>query len=113
MLMGGQAVAVWLVAEPTDMRKSIDGLAQLVVDSLDRQPVSGEVFAFSNRGRDKVKLLWYERTGFWLAYKRLERGRFRWPGVGGSIALSELHLLLEGVDLRVPRFKPVQVERVN
>ena len=113
MLIGSQAVAVWLVAEPTDMRCSIDGLAQLVVDALDRQPVSGEVFAFSNRGRDKVKLLWYERTGFWLAYKRLERARFRWPAVGGSISLSDLHLLLEGVDLKVARFKRVQVERVN
>jgi transposase len=68
--------------------KSIDGLAQLVVDSLDRQPVSGEVFAFSKRGRDKVKLLWYERTGFWLAYKRLERGRFRWPR-GGRLDRTE------------------------
>lgn len=113
MLMGGQAVTVWLVAEAVDMRKSIDGLAQLVVDSVDRQPVSGEVFAFSNRGRDKVKLLWYDRTGFWLAYKRLERARFRWPGVGGSMGLSDLHLLLEGVDLRTPRFKRVVVERVN
>ena len=106
-------MAVWLVAEPTDMRKSIDGLAQLVVDSLDRQPVSGEVFAFANHGRDKVKLLWFDRNGFWLAYKRLERARFRWPGAGGSIGLSDLHLLLEGVDLRAPRFRRVAVERVD
>jgi transposase len=55
------------------MRRSIDGLAQAVVDSLDRQPITGEVFVFGNRARDKVKLLWYDRNGFWLAYKRLER----------------------------------------
>ena len=111
--MGGHTVSVWLVAEPTDMRKSIDGLAQLVVDSLDRQPVSGEVFAFSNRGRDKVKLLWYDRNGFWLAYKRLERSRFRWPTLGGVMEWGDLHLLLEGVDLRTPRFRRVALERVN
>jgi transposase len=104
---------VWLVVEACDMRKSIDGLAQAVVDTLDRQPVSGEVFVFGNRARDKVKLLWYDRHGFWLAYKRLERGRFRWPGVGGRIGLPELTLLLEGIDLRVPRLRRVEVQRVD
>lgn len=113
MLIGGHAVAVWAVVEATDMRKSIDGLAQAVVDTLARQPVSGEVFAFSNRARDKIKLLWYDRTGFWCAYKRLERGRFRWPTVGGAMGLGDLSLLLEGVDLRTPRFRPVLVARVD
>lgn len=113
MLIGAQAVPVWLVVEACDMRKSIDGLAQAVVDSLHRQPVSGEVFVFGNRARDKVKLLWYDRHGFWLAYKRLERGRFRFPGVGGLIGLPELTLLLEGIDLRVPRLRRVDVQRVD
>lgn len=111
MLIGGQTVAVWLVGEAVDMRKSIDGLAQAVVDSLQRQPLSGEVFVFGNRGRDKVKLLWYDRH--WLAYRRLERARFRWPTVGGAIGVTELTLLLEGIDLRVPRFRRVDVERVD
>lgn len=113
MLIGAQAVTVWLVAQAADMRKSIDGLAQLVVDALARQPVSGEVFAFSNRAHDKVKLLWYDRTGFWLAYKRLERGRFRWPTHAGQIGLMDLQLLLEGVDLRSARFRAVEVQRVD
>jgi transposase len=113
MLIGAQVVSVWLVAQATDMRKSIDGLAQLVVDALARQPVSGEVFAFSNRGHDKVKLLWYDRTGFWLAYKRLERGRFRWPQAAGEIGLSDLYLLLEGVDLGRARFRRVPVQQVD
>ena len=84
MLIGAQSVGVWLVAEAYDMRKSIDGLAQAVVDALQRQPLSGEVFVFGNRARDKIKLLWWDRHGFWLAYKRLERGRFRWPRTGGA-----------------------------
>lgn len=113
MLIGGQAVAIWLVSEAVDMRKSIDGLAQAVVDSLQRQPVSGEVFAFGNRARDKVKLLWYDRHGFWLAYKRLERGRFRWPAAGGVIGLTELTLLLEGIDFAVRRLRRVEVRRVD
>lgn len=113
MLIGAQAVTVWVVAQATDMRKSIDGLAQLVIDALSRQLVSGEVFAFSNRGHDKVKLLWYDRTGFWLAYKRLERGRFSWPSQAGQIGLSELQLLLEGVDLGRARFRAVAVQRVD
>jgi transposase len=111
--MGAQSVGVWLVAEAYDMRKSIDGLAQAVVDALHRQPLSGEVFVFGNRAHDKVKLLWWDRHGFWLAYKRLERGRFRWPETGGTIGLSELTLLLEGVDLRVARLRRVEVQRVD
>ena len=113
MLMGAQSVGVWLVAEAYDMRKSIDGLAQAGVDALHRQPLSGEVFVFGNRAHDKVKLLWWDRHGFWLAYKRLERGRFRWPETGGAIGLSELTLLLEGVDLRVARLRRVEVQRVD
>ena len=113
MLMGAHSVGVWLVAEAYDMRKSIDGLAQAVVDALHRQPLSGEVFVFGNRAHDKIKLLWWDRHGFWLAYKRLERARFRWPTVGGMIDMTELTLLLEGIDLRVPRFRRVDVQRVD
>ena len=113
MLIGAQTVGVWLVSEAVDMRKSIDGLAQAVVDSLQRQPLSGEVFVFGNRARDKAKWLWYDRHGFWLAYKRLERARFRWPAVGGVIGMTELTLLLEGIDLQVPRFRRVDVQRVD
>ena len=113
MLIGAEAVAVWLVVEPCDMRKSIDGLAQAVVDSLHRRPISGEVFAFRNQARDKVKLLWWDKNGFWVAYKRLEAGKFRWATAGGRIELSELMLLLEGVDLCVPRLRRVEVQQVN
>ena len=97
------ATAVYVAREPLDMRKSIDGLALWVESSLSVSPLSGSVFVFFNRGRDKVKLLWWDRHGFWLAYKRLERGRFRLPAPE-SISLSELTLLLEGVDLSVARF---------
>ena len=106
------APAVYVVAEPCDLRKSIDGLALAVESSLGTSPLSGSVFVFFNRGRDKVKLLWWDRHGFWLAYKRLEKGRFRKP-VNGAISRSELLLLLEGVDLSVARFREVRAGRIG
>ena len=90
-----------------------DGLAQAVVDTLQRQPLSGEVFVSGNRGRDNVKLLWHDRHGFWLAYDRLERGNIRWPASGGAIDVTELTLLLEGIDLRAPRLRRVELQRVD
>lgn len=106
------ATAVYVAREPVDFRKSIDGLALWVETSLPVSPLSGSVFVFFNRGKDKVKLLWWDRHGFWLAYKRLERGRFRVPAAE-RITLSDLSLLLEGVDLTVPRLRPVKVLRTS
>lgn len=106
------ASAVYVVAEPVDLRKSIDGLALAVETSLGASPLSGSVYVFFNRGGDKVKLLWWDRHGFWLAYKRLERGCFRRP-LTASISRSELLLMLEGVDLSVRRFREVRAGRVS
>ena len=106
------AAAVYVVAEPCDLRKSIDGLALAVETSLGHSALSGSVFVFFNRSRDKVKLLWWDRHGFWLAYKRLEKGRFRRPLEGG-LSRSDLLLLLEGVDLSVTRFRDVRAGRVG
>ncbi len=66
---------------------------------------------FFNRGRDKVKILWYDRHGWWLMYKRLERGRFSTVSAG-ELSEADLRLVLEGVDLSVRRLKPVRFERV-
>ncbi|MEF8713722.1 MAG: IS66 family insertion sequence element accessory protein TnpB [Accumulibacter sp.] len=77
----GPGVAVYVVKEAIDMRKSIDGLATKAQDSLQVSPLLGSLFVFFNRGCDKVKLLWWDRHSFWLAYKRLAQGRFRLPNV--------------------------------
>ena len=66
---------------------------------------------FFNRSRDKVKILWYDRHGWWLMYKRLERGRFASVSAG-ELSEADLRLVLEGVDLSVRRLKPVRFERV-
>lgn len=93
----------WALA-PTDMRKSFDGLAALVAEQLGQDPLSGHLFIFSSRRRDRVKLLYFERGGLAIWYKRLEQGTFAAPRVAGdgrSVQLTseELALLLAGVDL--------------
>ena len=107
----GAGTAVYVAEGAVDLRKSIDSLALLVQTSLPVSPLSGGLFVFFNRGRDKVKLLWWDRHGFWLAYKRLERGRFRLPATR-QLTLSDLTLVLEGIDLSVRRLKQVACERV-
>ena len=114
MMLGGSAKA-YVCAEPVDMRKSIDGLAQLVAPLLRGDAFSGSVFVFLSRRREKVKLLWWDRHGFWLAYKRLERGRFPEAALlaSGGVTVAELMLWLEGVDVsRTRRLAAVSVTRI-
>jgi len=101
----GLRVRVFLCTSPTDMRKGFDTLAALVRDGLGYDPLSGHLFLFIGRRRDRLKILYWDRDGFALWYKRLEQGTFRMPASGpeaSSIQLkaSELAMLLEGIDLR-------------
>lgn len=85
-----------------DMRKSIDALSSLVQDVLHKDPLSGHLFVFCNGRGDKIKILYWDRNGFCLWYKRLERGIFRLPRVQEKVFMicsNELNLLLEGIDL--------------
>jgi transposase len=96
------SVKVFIAVEATDMRKSIDALSGMVKDVLLKDPFSGHLFAFCNKRGDKIKILYWDRNGFCLWYKRLERGIFRLPKVQAKvfmIAPNELNLLLEGIDL--------------
>lgn len=101
----GLRVRVFLCTSPTDMRKGFDTLAVLVRDGLGYDPLSGHLFLFVGRRRDRLKLLYWDRDGYALWYKRLEKGTFRLPVARpetASIELkaSELAMLLEGIDLR-------------
>jgi transposase len=110
------AVRAWVCAEPVDMRKSIDGLACLVEPLLGMSPFSGQVFVFVGKRRDKVKLLVWDRHGFWVLYKRLERGRFASPALiaAAGISMAELTAWLEGIDLtRARRLRAVEVARLS
>jgi len=73
---------VYLCCGHTDMRKSINGLMALVNGSFGLDPFSEAIFVFCNRRRDRIKILEWDTDGFWLYFKRLERGHFRWPSVG-------------------------------
>lgn len=106
MLSLPTSVRVYLARGATDMRKSIDGLAAITTQVLEHDPMSGHLFVFCNRCRDRIKILYWERTGFWLLHKRLERGTFAWPLPEDSDAkqlempASDLAALLGGLDLR-------------
>lgn len=86
-----------------DFRKSINGLAAIVEAELELSAMSGSVFVFCNKGRDKLKLLYWDRTGFALWYKRLEKDKFKWPSKLNEPTLSltelQLHWLLSGFDV--------------
>ena len=93
---------VYLATGPTDLRKSIDGLSILVQEAFELDPFSNSLFVFCNRNQDKVKILHWEHNGFWLYYRRLEKGRFKWPGAKKSIlnvSERELRFLLDGLTL--------------
>jgi transposase len=108
-MVGG--LPVWVCADAVDFRLGIDGLALRVQASLGPQRALSSAHVFFNRGRDKVKILWYDRHGWWLMYKRLERGRFS-SVTAGSLSESDLRLVLEGIDLSVRRLRPVSAVRV-
>lgn len=103
MLRPDAGAQVYLYAGVVDMRKSIDGLATLVEQALELSPMTEALFVFCNRGRDKIKLLYWERNGFVLWYKRLEKQRFKWlqQTDGDSVTIDgyQLNLLLDGLDI--------------
>ena len=109
------SVRAYVCAEPTDLRKSIDALAQLVEPMFTADPFGGQVFVFLSKRRNKVKLLWWDRHGFLLLYKRLERGQFPKPDALArrGLSMAELMAFLDGIDLsHVRRLPSVNATRV-
>lgn len=101
MLRPESNIQVYLYAEPTDMRKSMNGLSILVEQEMNLSPMDDALFVFCNKGRDKIKLLCWERNGFIVWYKRLEKQRFRWPVLEDTLSLTgeELNWLIDGFDI--------------
>ncbi len=109
------SLTVYLHRPGIDFRTGINGLALLVEQSLGLNPFAQAVYVFSNRRRDRVKILGWERNGFWLLLKRLEQDRFIWPEESRvpTVTVEQLHWLLEGIDLAVTRRHPQRMyERV-
>lgn len=105
---------VYLACGKTDMRKQINGLAAIVEGSFQCNPMEEAVFVFCNKNRDRIKLLEWDGDGFWLYFKRLEKGRFRWPAEGGEATMTltpaELEILLGGakVELKIRRKEVIE-----
>lgn len=105
MLTLPRGIRIFAYALPTDLRRSFDRLTAMVREHLRHDPLGGNLYLFRNRSGDRIKLLWHEPTGFWIFYKRLHRGVFRFPEASASgpsieIDAADLAWLLEGVDAR-------------
>lgn len=100
---------VYLACGKTDMRKSINGLSAIVEGSFHLDLFDEALFVFCNRSRDRIKILQWDGDGFWLHFKRLEKGHFRWPAEGAEATMTltadELGILLGGakVELKLRR----------
>jgi len=100
---------VYLHREPIDFRCGINSLALRIEHSLELDPFASAVYAFSNRRRDRVKLLLYDRCGFVMVLKQLSEDRFRWPRGGQAVQVlttEQLHWLLDGIDIAAVRRHP-------
>lgn len=99
---------VYLHREAVDFRMGINGLSILVEQALGLNPFTAAVYVFCNRRRNRVKILAWDRNGFWLLMKRLEQDRFIWPDVASvpTVTVEQLHWLLDGIDLAIARKHP-------
>jgi len=110
--LAANSLKVFLALDPCDMRKSFNGLQQLASDQLDSAPSRDALFVFTNKRRNRLKLLYFDGTGLWVAAKRLEKGRFSWPTPSEpsqrriKLQPEALQLLIDGVDLRGATFRP-------
>jgi transposase len=110
MIALGPATRVFLAVGVTDLRKSYEGLSDLVRHQMKEDPLSGHLFVFSNRRHNRIKLLYWDGSGTWILAKRLAKGCFSWPPSEGPpaagalrILAEELTLLLSGIDLEQSR----------
>jgi transposase len=100
-----QTVQVYMAVDPTDMRKSFDSLAGATQNVMGQNPLSGHLFVFFNRERNRVKVLFWDKSGYCLYYKRLEQGTFHFPQYLSEdtkvlkVAISDFALILAGIDL--------------
>jgi transposase len=97
---------VYLACGPTDLRHSIDGLAALVQMNFKLNPFSSSLFVFCNKNRNRIKILKWDGTGYWLLMKRLDSGSFKWPKEASDIktvTMKELRWILEGLSVEQPK----------
>ena len=106
MILLPSAVRIFVCTRAVDLRNSFDGLSGLVQDCFGQDPLSGHLFLFLNRRRDRIKILYFDRDGLAIWYKRLEAGSFQMPQVtqdGVELQPAQFAMLLSGIDLRTAR----------
>ena len=99
----------------TDLRKAVNGLAGIIEQQMSGKPFSGQVYLFCNRERKLLKALWWDRNGFWLCQKRLEKDKFPWPSTSEAaleLGREELLMLLQGIDF-FKAHKPLYYKKVS
>ena len=112
MLMPSQGMRILVATKPVDFRKGHDGLAALAQSMLAEDPFTGTIFVFRSKRADRLKILFWDGTGLWVACKRLEEGRFSWPKPSRAgqtrLALTPeaLAMLTDGIELRGARLRP-------
>lgn len=102
-------IPVWFYPKPIDFRKQQTGLVLLIADQLKLDPSSGQLFLFRNQHANKIKLLFWDRNGFWLCSKKLEQGRLKFPAIDDSamqLTTDQLNWLLSGLDITKQRLLP-------
>ena len=101
-------IRLYLALDPINMHRSFDGLAILAQEVIQQNPLNGHLFLFRNKRADKIKGLYWDRNGFWIFYKRIEKGRFKFPRLKQpymELSQEDLSLLLDGIDFtRLKRF---------
>ena len=100
-MFNAEGVKILFYAQPIDMRNSIDGLSMMVAQHLSSEVKSGTLYVFYNKGKDKLKILYWERNGFCLWYKRVEKQRFKIPEMsetGVELTTQQLRWILDGLD---------------
>lgn len=106
MLSFTGSLKIYLALDPCDMRKSFNGIHSLVCERLKEDPLNGALYVFTNKRRNRLKILYWDGTGLWILAKRLERGTFTWPKSIDSdslklkLAPEALAMLTDGIDLR-------------
>ena len=101
MILDITKARIFLRPGTTDLRKAVNGLSMIVQETIKQDPFSGSVFLFCNRERKLLKAVYWDKTGFWLCQKRLEKNRFPWPydeSEARELTADELQMLLSGID---------------
>jgi transposase len=108
-------VKIYIRPGYTDLRKAVNGLTVLVQEQMEQDPFSGSVYLFCNRDRRLLKAIWWDKTGFWLSQKRLEKDKFPWPEDAAAVQelkVEEVYMLLAGIDFWKAH-KPVYYQKVS